>query len=1257
MDVDFFGFSRDNIISHVQALRGYFPISQKGRWHSGIHITSFGNEKNGFCPIRNPLSGKIVACNLNFDGSKKDNYFLLKNNLVFPTKDGNEKIDFYSLITHLSDYSFFEKIKNKNIFTDLEDEDYTRIFNQPDMPFCYRMTLKTDVEKCKYFEIPKIGYLSEFSEIYVNKTKTLIGKNGNTSPYINTMNIEFSKENSKYKLFDDFVSGYITVNKNTVLERKNANEYEVNSMNLTTNTTLEKKFGFTEVATDKIENGGYCLHKNCDNTFYSISDNLMNYYSNICLIKEQSETILYSVLCKINVKIQNKKNQLEDMKKQASLALYTKNVEKELNQLIEEKKIITTLREKYKSRGLVVFNGPYMFQHKITKEVGIKLTINKNLSAVYIASSFFYPNSDIKPILKKYEIPFFDTFEKCYALVAENIPEPYSLQLLDKIPNKNKDLIKKVIPDSSTVLYECRLHLVQNWETKYTLQLNIPDEKLFYQTNIGSLLYTECGVDKRSYVYSTKELTKINNKNYYTHYYEPSIDWVSKEYEVLNFSEILKEYSQKKDNEDILCQISYGYVPIKKSKLNIKLQRKIIDSKEVSSNNDFIGISLGKNELLSYMKKDDFIDWSIFLTDNILSKESDLWKVNIKKTDNVKCEKRKGRNKLITTFFPINTLFEFDKESEGNDYRKINKISFIVYAYDYDNNSVGLKNNICQDTIGRIFFYGSQIWLKDKKLEFFKTYTNSEGTKINTLAKFNDQNPGCKIAKEGDENYLKLESFLKAFILGADGIFGQKFNVVQGQTYRECILSFSADEICNKLEIEGPIYISEQELKSLDKSMPLTKGGLFNLYSDDNDEIIKCDLPKDINFEYKKNSVSFEDHKFTFDHENEKYQISETDFNKYSKNYIEEYFDSLINLNFKDDKKSSFLSSDSCPDDSLACDLKKLKEELIEKDYFKNKKLLSPNSNLLYNEDKYLSIVSDFNSKIVAYHPLELSEDDHSKIQDLRINNWLVPEWKSDLNDVYKDMSKSYKEKNGISQSSNQFYFVFPPEFLSKMSELKLLKFNPYENKTFQDVYGFNAAAPNVNMNQEIFDNPGFATEHITGDWETNPNTNNYGAVTGFFNQHYPDLGPKYYHEGVDFRGKVGTKVICLIHAKVIAYGWMPDSGYGQSVWLYNVDDEGVYLLAHLSAYDSQIAVGKEYFPGETVAYVGGSGNGKLDRWIPHLHLSYYKRLYIEQNDKDNIIYSSNSKILFGKGYNNEFKNLRRDPFFHNSNGHLGFGK
>lgn len=104
----------------------------------------------------------------------------------------------------------------------------------------------------------------------------------------------------------------------------------------------------------------------------------------------------------------------------------------------------------------------------------------------------------------------------------------------------------------------------------------------------------------------------------------------------------------------------------------------------------------------------------------------------------------------------------------------------------------------------------------------------------------------------------------------------------------------------------------------------------------------------------------------------------------------------------------------------------------------------------------------------------------------------------------------------------------------------------------------------------------------------------------------------------------------------------MHDSGYGQVVWLYNIDGEGIYLLAHLNAYDSQIAVGKEYFPGETVAYMGGSGRDKnLEAWSPHLHLSYYKyEVSLTDIDIDgdtiSIVNIKNLKDYFRNPFNHE---------------------
>ena len=290
--------------------------------------------------------------------------------------------------------------------------------------------------------------------------------------------------------------------------------------------------------------------------------------------------------------------------------------------------------------------------------------------------------------------------------------------------------------------------------------------------------------------------------------------------------------------------------------------------------------------------------------------------------------------------------------------------------------------------------------------------------------------------------------------------------------------------------------------------------------------------------------------------------------------------------------------------------------------------------------------------KAISKHPIEW---DFNKIKQDKVceTRGKAPIDENKCCDIAADLRTADSKLFG----ENSFYFLCPPYFYNKMDELGLFEFNPYEGKIFEDVYGFIKPAPKINMAQPIIDNPGFATEYVYGVGEKNPNSNNFGAVTGFFNEHYPKQGPNYYHEGVDFRGTVGTRIKCLIHAKVIAYGWMPDSGYGQVVWLYNVDGEGIYLLAHLNSYDSKIAVGKEYFPGETVAYVGASGHGKLNYWDgPHLHLSYHKKKYDKNFIQQKTITMINNNVILGNGYS-MIREARRDPFYHNSIKHKGFGK
>lgn len=240
--------------------------------------------------------------------------------------------------------------------------------------------------------------------------------------------------------------------------------------------------------------------------------------------------------------------------------------------------------------------------------------------------------------------------------------------------------------------------------------------------------------------------------------------------------------------------------------------------------------------------------------------------------------------------------------------------------------------------------------------------------------------------------------------------------------------------------------------------------------------------------------------------------------------------------------------------------------------------------------------------------------------------------------------------------SEDKYYFFHPVTFLQHLDKVvTLAEFNPYEGATVAYY-----ASPQDRKNKKLSyytvkDNPGFAP--LYNDYESYEyeGMGRFGRVTGSFNEDYQYLDSyknrfsEFYHEGLDLRGKTGTPVKALILCKVIAYGWY--STYGQVVFLSKKNDVGIYMIAHLSEYDSDIYVGKEYLPGETVGYVGASGKKKdgkydLNAWEnPHLHITYYDYEYLENK----IVNSDNGEILFKGNIQSILINSRSNPFKHDS--------
>ena len=200
-----------------------------------------------------------------------------------------------------------------------------------------------------------------------------------------------------------------------------------------------------------------------------------------------------------------------------------------------------------------------------------------------------------------------------------------------------------------------------------------------------------------------------------------------------------------------------------------------------------------------------------------------------------------------------------------------------------------------------------------------------------------------------------------------------------------------------------------------------------------------------------------------------------------------------------------------------------------------------------------------------------------------------------------------------------------PLYFAHHLDRAEVFGFNPYEGKTYKEIFKLetvnNIVGNNITENGEskVVSNPGFAPVYDSTFPGRNPNINGYACVTGFFNQDYLDVtrgnGEKYRktyevftHEGVDFRGKEGTEIKSFIYGTVLAYGTF--GNYGRTIFIRNSESTGIYLLAHLQGYNKPVLDKGIITPGTLVGYVGTSGpekDGNIDgKYAAHLHVTYF---------------------------------------------------
>jgi len=87
-------------------------------------------------------------------------------------------------------------------------------------------------------------------------------------------------------------------------------------------------------------------------------------------------------------------------------------------------------------------------------------------------------------------------------------------------------------------------------------------------------------------------------------------------------------------------------------------------------------------------------------------------------------------------------------------------------------------------------------------------------------------------------------------------------------------------------------------------------------------------------------------------------------------------------------------------------------------------------------------------------------------------------------------------------------------------------------------------------------------------------------------------------HRAIDILAPRGTPVLAADDGRVLRVSW--NSAGGNTVYATDVEGRIIYYYAHLDHYREALAAGMPLAKGDTIGFVGTTGNAPKD--IPHLH-------------------------------------------------------
>jgi murein DD-endopeptidase MepM/ murein hydrolase activator NlpD len=91
-------------------------------------------------------------------------------------------------------------------------------------------------------------------------------------------------------------------------------------------------------------------------------------------------------------------------------------------------------------------------------------------------------------------------------------------------------------------------------------------------------------------------------------------------------------------------------------------------------------------------------------------------------------------------------------------------------------------------------------------------------------------------------------------------------------------------------------------------------------------------------------------------------------------------------------------------------------------------------------------------------------------------------------------------------------------------------------------------------------------------------------------------------HEAIDIMSPRGTPVVATEDGRIAKLFWSKAGGH--TIYQFDPSERYAYYYAHLDRYADDLAEGQIVARGQTIGYVGSTGNAKAD--APHLHFAIF---------------------------------------------------